>query len=223
MRDILKQNKLFLSLFAVYFVVLFALVMYNQHGDGVLFFAKHRTELANNFFVFMSKVGEGAGYVFCFVLLLVIGFRWIDSLAFIITGLLVAGITYFAKDFFSRTRPLPYLNSLKLGDQLNLIEGVYVYVAPTSFPSGHTTSGFALFALLAFFTWKKPVLVILFFITAMMIAISRVYMVQHFLVDILGGSTLGVAIALFVKYLLHRIHLPKSHWLNKRLTSQRHF
>jgi len=223
MNDILKQNKLFLSLFLLFFLVLVGLVFTIKHGDGVLFFADHRTEFLNNFFIFVTKMGEGGGYIFCMVILLMIGFRIIDSLAYPLLGLLVMAFSFTAKSIFAHTRPLPYFRGLKMVDELNLIEGVYVFGGPTSFPSGHTTSGFALFALLAFFTWKKPFLVVIFFITAVLIGISRSYLVQHFLIDILAGATLGVVIALIVKYIFSKIKLSDNSWLNKRLTSQRNF
>ncbi len=223
MNDIINQNKLFLSLFLMFFVVVIGLIFNNNHGDAVLFFAKHRTGVLNEFFIFVTKIGEGGGYIFCMILLLIIGFRTIDVLMYPLLGLLVMGFSFIAKIFFAHTRPLPYFRALKMVDELNLIDGVYVFGGPTSFPSGHTTSGFALFALLAFFTWKKPFLVVLFFFTAVLIGISRSYLVQHFLIDILAGATLGVAIALFVKYIHSKIKCSENSILNKRFTRQRKF
>ena len=64
-----------------------------------------------------------------------------------------------------------------------------------SFPSGHTISAFGLFCMMAFFL-KKHYLKLLVMVVAVLVAYSRVYLMQHFYVDVYVGSMIGVAMAM---------------------------
>jgi membrane-associated phospholipid phosphatase len=69
-----------------------------------------------------------------------------------------------------------------------------------SFPSGHTTSAFALAFILAHSTNKISIQIILL-IFAITTGYSRMYLGQHFLTDVLFGSLLGTfisALSIFV-------------------------
>jgi membrane-associated phospholipid phosphatase len=59
-----------------------------------------------------------------------------------------------------------------------------------SFPSGHTTAAFSLYTLLALLLGRKQygwVWVVL----ATLVGLSRVYLLQHFWMDILAGAMIG--------------------------------
>jgi membrane-associated phospholipid phosphatase len=73
---------------------------------------------------------------------------------------------------------------------LNFVEGVKVN-AFDSFPSGHTTSAFVL-AFIVILLLKNPYMKALVFIMAVLIGFSRVYLLQHFLIDIYIGSVFGI-------------------------------
>jgi membrane-associated phospholipid phosphatase len=64
-----------------------------------------------------------------------------------------------------------------------------------SFPSGHALSAFALFFCLLFVS-RSHFLKILFFILALLAAYSRVYLSQHWLIDIYVGSIIGFLFSL---------------------------
>lgn len=65
----------------------------------------------------------------------------------------------------------------------------------SSFPSGHSASAFTVATILSFF---YPVAIPLSFATASVVALSRVYLGEHFLSDITTGSALGTLMALLV-------------------------
>lgn len=65
----------------------------------------------------------------------------------------------------------------------------------TSFPSGHTTTLFTLFTVLAIFFPKK---IYLWFILALVAASARVIAADHFISDIVAGATLGTIATLFL-------------------------
>ncbi len=60
-----------------------------------------------------------------------------------------------------------------------------------SFPSGHATAAFALFFCLGFLAEKK-INEVIFFLLALTVAFSRVYLSQHFFEDITAGSFIAV-------------------------------
>jgi len=68
-----------------------------------------------------------------------------------------------------------------------------------SFPSGHTITAFAFFLALAFFT-KRPAIHFLYFLLAVLVGYSRVYLSQHFAIDVLAGSFVGVSVTILCKF-----------------------
>ncbi len=82
------------------------------------------------------------------------------------------------------------------GEIIHYIQGVEIYQT-NSFPSGHTASAFALFLTLTLAT-KNNFLKLVFFICALLVSYSRVYLAQHFPIDILVGSFLGIVFTLLV-------------------------
>ena len=102
-------------------------------------------------------------------------------------------------------------------------EGVYdLYFVPGvdnhlyySFPSGHTTCAFSLYFALALLVNNK-LYKFLLFIIALLVGYSRVYLSQHFFMDIYAGSIIGVGITYVVFYVINGIESNK---LDNSLTS----
>ena len=70
-----------------------------------------------------------------------------------------------------------------------------------SFPSGHTATSFACATVLSFFV---PRAAPAFYLLALAIGFSRIYVGVHWPLDVLGGIVLGVAVGLAVTALLRR-------------------
>ncbi len=64
-----------------------------------------------------------------------------------------------------------------------------------SFPSGHTTAGFAIATILAL---NMASLAILFYLIALIIGISRMYLGVHYPSDVLAGIILGTSTSIIV-------------------------
>jgi membrane-associated phospholipid phosphatase len=93
------------------------------------------------------------------------------------------------------------------------VPGVDLYIH-NSFPSGHATQAFAIFMSLAFVIPNK-FLKLLLLLLALLTSLSRVYLSQHWLVDVTAGSFIGTGFAVLYYYAF--IHKDKFQKLNRSL------
>ncbi|MDR1760986.1 MAG: phosphatase PAP2 family protein [Bacteroidales bacterium] len=125
------------------------------------------------------------GWVFAglAVILLFISFRY--SAMMCVCGILVFIVTTLCKRyiFFDEMRP-----TVEFGlQQFSHIMHNYDYLQKYSFPSGHTMAAFAAAALLSYFI-KNTYVHIALFIYAVLIAFSRIYLLEHFYRDVFWGA-----------------------------------
>jgi undecaprenyl-diphosphatase len=107
-------------------------------------------------------------------------------------------IVHVMKIAIGRDRPVQYFS------RTSDVERVKPYVEPwttRSFPSGHTQTAFTLAFLLCFI---HPSLTLLWWILAVLVGLSRIYLGVHFPLDVLAGACIGVlcgwfAYALFLR------------------------
>ena len=114
-----------------------------------------------------------------------------------IACLLTSGITWTLKStlFYGEPRPKWYFTFIEKVD-LHYVPGVENWLYD-SFPSGHTTVAFAFFFALALCTRHRK-MSILFFFCAIAVGYSRIYLSQHFLLDVFFGSIIGTIGTLIV-------------------------
>jgi membrane-associated phospholipid phosphatase len=75
-----------------------------------------------------------------------------------------------------------------------------------SFPSGHTATGFAFFTYWALLV-KRPLWHGLFFALALLVAYSRLYLYQHFFLDVYIGSMIGSMISYWMYTYFYKYRL----------------
>jgi undecaprenyl-diphosphatase len=75
-----------------------------------------------------------------------------------------------------------------------------------SFPSGHAATSFAAATILSF---ARPRWAPAFYLFALGIGFSRVYVGVHYPLDIVGGAVLGIAVAIGLRWLV-RARLPSA-------------
>jgi membrane-associated phospholipid phosphatase len=122
-------------------------------------------------------------------------------------------VQIFKKVIYSgRPRPYKYFGDLDI--VIPSVPGIEMH-SYNSFPSGHTATAFALFFSLIFIIQNK-FLVFIFFILAIGVAYSRIYLAQHFPVDVLGGSIIGVITAFSIYPLIYN---RNNDWIDKDLLS----
>ena len=157
----------------------------------------HHPPFLDTFFRYYTQVGEWVPYVVCFLLL----FYRLGWATFATSCVLLSGaVTQVLKRIIDAPRPLTWFATNYPEVSLPLVDGVEMS-RYFSFPSGHTTTFFAFFFALSIIiaqskyqkTWKVFIQV-LFFICAALGGYSRIYLSQHFTVDILGGMGIGLLI-----------------------------
>ncbi len=99
-------------------------------------------------------------------------------------------------------RPRPYADENSIFYQLWLMMGQHME-SDKSFPSGHTTAAFSTMTALFFtgnkrYSWTA-------FIFAILMGISRIYLVVHFPSDVLGGIIVGFIAGCIGAFLSHKL------------------
>jgi membrane-associated phospholipid phosphatase len=153
-----------------------------------LFLNAYHTSFGDMIFPWLTRLGEEWIYIFIgLVFLYKKNYR-----ALIATGITLIVQTILVQSLKHLLFPLqPRPNNFFAGENvLNFVEGVDVH-SILSFPSGHTATAFSAFCLVVFFH-KHPLWQILGFIGAVSVAVSRMYLQQHFFIDTLAGSCLGI-------------------------------
>jgi membrane-associated phospholipid phosphatase len=87
-----------------------------------------------------------------------------------------------------------------------------------SFPSGHSAGAFSLFFMISLIlSGKRKFLGVFLFLLAMLTGYSRIYLGQHFPVDVYAGSIIGVGFTWLTYWAVNRSELAKKPWANKSL------
>ncbi len=219
MKKILLDNKWYFILFFIWIV--FALIIWSfiEKGDAIFAINQYHMPFWDVFFKYGTKLGEEHIYVVSLFVLLFVRYRHL--LLIPILGLVVTLVSHGLKTFFSVARPITYFRTEGMADNLQFVEGVDLYTAMNSFPSGHTMSAFAIYTLLALLLPKKNWIALLCFILALIVGISRVYLVQHFWADITVGSLVGVMIGMLFYWIQTYFSTDINKWWNRSVLTKK--
>lgn len=159
---------------------------------------------------FFSFIGNGAFLVPLCAVLYIIGTRLKGTslrsagaqalLSFILSGVAV----HILKAVFERPRiahTVGALDALLAHPSFFDVTGRY-----NSFPSGHSAAAFSVACVLA---KRYPPLAFVFYIVAVLVALSRVYLGSHYPTDVVAGAFLGCVVA----YLLTTTGAVRRKWL----------
>jgi membrane-associated phospholipid phosphatase len=207
-KSLIMENSYFFGSYLLLLIAGAIVLMLINKGDAVIFFNDWRGSFWDSVFIFLSGVGEG---LYFSILLLIIG---VFSFRYIVLGVsayLASGaVTQILKNIFKIQRPKVFFSDTDLVTYV----ADFRMLSSNSFPSGHTTSGFAIFLFLALISKNKQIGMVFLF-CALLVGLSRVYLVQHFLVDIYFGSLVGVFFTLLIYKLLENSQkFSQSNWYN---------
>lgn len=198
--NLIRRNRYFFGLYALALIgVGTAQLLYSQ--EQLMQWVNARNSVAADyFFTYATYLGDGAFFV-AVCLLLTYYNRRVGLLAlasFALSSLTSLFLKLVA--FPDSLRPLKTFEHSTF--EYHIIKGLNIY-SYNSFPSGHTTSAFALFGLLAFLDERKN-RGWLWFALAALTGYSRVYLFQHFVEDAYVGSIVGTTASVLVYVALRR-------------------
>jgi membrane-associated phospholipid phosphatase len=169
--------------------------------------------MLTHFFISYTFFGDGmfalmlTTLVFIFYKKRKLGFALLNS--FIISGI----AAQLVKRLFPSPRPKLFFPA---GAYDHFIHGITL-AGNNSFPSGHTATAFALAAVLASMLKGKRLQV--FVLTAAaLVGYSRIYLGQHFLLDVVAGAIIGWLSGIISVYLAQKI--ITSRFLSKMGTTE---
>lgn len=195
LKAIITGNRLFFAFWALFFVIGLLLLLYMGKANSfVQLNPYHRTTL-DRVFVWITWLGDGVFSVLVIVYFL-LRRRWSKAIQVTAAFLLSALVAQILKNVFSMPRPKEFFRP---GTYPYFIDGVTNH-GFASFPSGHTTSIFALATMLAIFTPNQRHKIAYGF-AGVLVGYSRIYLGQHFLNDVLVGSCVGMMVAVAVHWL----------------------
>lgn len=200
MIDRLKNASLFYIPYLIILGLSVVFYFYQSHGDFVIWINALHNPVWDVFFKYWTHAGSVFFFTATCILLIFRNRRFGFILALI--GLSVLMISLFFKFvlFPDMPRPIIYFEP----GLLKVVSGVDV-LSMNSFPSGHAMAAFALGAFLSLMFQNNNYSSMLL-IGASLVALSRIYLSQHFLIDVMAGSLIGVIMATglymyFEKYL----------------------
>ncbi len=204
----LKSFLVGMTVFAVAGIVVF---LTTKHGDVVLFINRYSREAWDPIATFLTDLGLGTFVAGLMALLLF----W--KVRYGLTGLINLGLvgifTNLGKKviFSNRPRPFNYFYYDDFHRFLYHAELNYHY----SFPSGHTMTIFSAMSLIAFFVGKRSA-GIFFFFAALIIGFTRIYLLQHFFLDVYVGAIVGVFCTILAVLLLNGVlRLQRFSWFDQ--------
>lgn len=228
MIDFLKRNSVFIGLSLMLIIALGLAIALIPRGELHLILCNRHTPARDIFFRYYTHIAEWLPYVLCLLIFL---FGRAGHAALAASCIACSELTtQLIKHIIQAPRPLLWFSENMPQVQLPLAEGVkmnYLF----SFPSGHTTSFFALFFALAMIVtslhqehskqkepsyWQSFLYIILIPLTLFLLAAlggySRIYLSQHFAQDVLGGMCVGLVISLVCYAIFSRFKNQK--WYN---------
>jgi membrane-associated phospholipid phosphatase len=183
-------NPYFIIPFVIWVIVGGIALLVFSKEELFTFFNIHHSSWGDVLMANITSLGEGI--VGPLVILIIAGrerYRnWWFFICALLTIALPALITQIVKSSVNAPRPLKYFN-----------EAVWIHISndwprlmERSFPSGHTCAAFCFFGFWAMLLYPKyRWLGLVFFLLALAVGYSRMYLAAHFFLDVYVGSLLG--------------------------------
>lgn len=209
-RNNLRSSSVFLNCYLLTLLITSFVLIAQEKGFWELVINGQHTPFMDQFFKILTNLGDGLVGIFFFMVLLL--FRYADALILGIGFLIHAVLVHLCKKFWfpDSPRPLAFFD----GTELHRIEGI-TNALYHSFPSGHTASIFLYVTILMIIRRVKEQWQLFYLVLAILVAFSRVYLLQHFFWDVYFGSIFGIISAFAGYHLFYAF--PYQSWWDKRL------
>jgi len=215
MKKLIARNRYFFIPYFLFLIGSIVLLLVFNKPELHIIFNKISTPAFDAFFRRITYLGDGLIYLLLLAILLFYNFRW----TIVFTGAVIVSnmLVYIGKHllFPNAYRPGKYFEQFE-SYQLHIVNGVKMH-GFHSFPSGHTCTAFTVFVMLALLV-RNNSLKFLCFAVALLTGFSRVYLSQHFLIDIVVGSAIGCGSIVMAWLYFNSFSLP---WFNESLSFKR--
>lgn len=179
------SNWFFYGTFLLIFLGFIFLSFYGKSASFFLLNSFHNPIL-DYFFILFTNLGDGIMAVIICVLAGIFYRKKIYALSLLYAFLVSGIIAQILKRLVDTPRPKLYFAN---GEYTQFIEGIKI-ATQHSFPSGHTATAFAI-ATVIMIVMKSRKWQIQILVTATLVGFSRIYLGQHFLLDVLVGAIIG--------------------------------
>ena len=180
-----QERRFFLLLVSIYCIIMTVWIFLMPKGsENIVCYQTHTTHTIT-IFKFITQLGEWIPLVALGIFLLIKN-RW-AFLATLIVYIPCYSLVLYIKKFLDYPRPLAYFTQ---GEITPISD--YVILLKNSMPSGHTFSAFVVASFICTFYSLKPWIQCIVFSLAILVGISRIYLLCHFKEDVFVGSLLGI-------------------------------
>jgi membrane-associated phospholipid phosphatase len=181
---------------------------------ALLFGASYLYTRETVFLVLNKDLGQAGDIAFYYISYLAEGWIWIpyfmilfgwfkkDAIFILLNFLISTLFTQIPKQIIWDTVSRPMASGIPQ-DQIHRVAGVDMHLW-NSFPSGHTATAFTIFLVTIYYFPKKVVLAV-GAIYAMACGYARVYLGQHFPLDVAGGMMVAILTLILSIYISNKI------------------
>lgn len=217
MKQLIQQNRYFFIPYFLYLVGSFILLIVFSKSGLHIFFNQLNTPELDQFFKRLTYLGDGLIYLLIVAILLFYSYRW--TLIFVAAVVLSNILVFLGKHslFPGAYRPTKYFELFE-NYPLHLVSDIRMH-SLHSFPSGHTCTAFTVFLMLALLVRNNAVKFLCAGI-AVLTGFSRVYLSQHFYIDVFAGSIIGCGSILAAWLYFERYNQS---WLDSSLQLKRNW
>jgi membrane-associated phospholipid phosphatase len=196
---LIKGNAFFFLGITIILIIGMGLLMIKGKASSFILLNSYHSNWLNNFFISYTFIGNGVFAICLAAIYFFLAKKNTAALLIVLSFLLSGIIVQVVKHLFFSPRPKLFFGE---GCHRFFIQGIEFY-HNNSFPSGHTTTVFAVATVLVLLSKNRivqwPVL-----IGAVLVGYSRIYLGQHFLLDVLIGAIIGILTGIGCVYVAYR-------------------
>jgi membrane-associated phospholipid phosphatase len=172
-------------------------------GEPELFINGQHNRLLDFLFYYITETGTG--YFYALITAIFLFYKYSIAFTLIIQGLIATIITNVLKHlvFTNSPRPPAFFTD---HTSLHFIDGSPIFYT-NSFPSGHSITIVLLCASLSYFLPKKYSFILCAW--ALLVLISRMYLLRHFMIDVSIGGIIGFVISMATTNYLYQFFRKK--------------
>lgn len=200
----IKEIKIYIILTAFFLISAGLLLLLFSKAEIHIAINKYNSFFLDLFFKNFTFFGSGMLLFILIVISLFVNKK--ISISLILASILILLSVKILKNHIFMERPITYFKYIFQTDyQFHYVKNVEIHNYK-SFPSGHAATAFTLFLFLSTLINKNKILFqTLFFVCAFLVAYSRMYLMQHFLIDVFFGALIGILFSVFSIFAVNKL------------------